>query len=111
MAGYNSIIHDPIDDLICDIENKKRILSLDQLNRLLFVIQEIMDIANNDPDNKNGFFKTQLECNQAKCNIVQIIRVKALMLELHGVDSTGYVLSCFNKETKNEVFKKLKKVI
>jgi len=107
MAGYNSDIHDPIDDLICDVEDKKRVLSMDQLARLLIVCEKLMHKANLDPNNKLGFFKSQLECNQAKCNTVQIIRIKALMLDLQGVDSTPYVLSCFNKRTKDEVYEQL----
>ena len=108
MAGYNSDIHDAIDDMICGCENKTKALSNEQLKRLLIIVHQLMDRANLDPDNKLGFFKTQLECNQAKCNIVQSIRIKALMLELNGTDSTKYVLSCFNKETKDKVYKQLK---
>jgi hypothetical protein len=107
MAGYNSDLHDPLDDLICDYESGKKRLNLDELHRLLVILQNLMDRANNDPSNKLGFFKSQLECNQAKCNIVQIIRVKALVLEAHGTDSTAYVIGCFSQEAKDEALKKV----
>lgn len=109
MAGYNSDIHDPLDDLICDYESGKRRLSLDELYRLLVILQNLMDKANNDPYNKKGFFKSQLECNQAKCNIVQIIRVKALILEVNGTDSTAYVMGCFSQEAKDKALKEVLK--
>lgn len=109
MAGYDSDIHDPIDDLICNVENKKIVLSSDQLLRLLKIVKNLMDVANKDPFNKKKFFKTQLECDQAKCNIVQVIRIRAIILELKGINSDNYVLGCFTSEVKDEVYKKLLK--
>lgn len=109
MAGYNSDIHDPIDDLICSVENKKIVLSADQLFRLLKIVQELMIIANKDPFNEKKFFRTQLECNQAKCNVIQVIRIKAMILESKGINSDKYVLDCFTDEAKDETYKKLLK--
>lgn len=100
MAGYNSDIHDPIDDLIVGAEEHNKKLSIDDLNRLLVIVNNIMQQALNDPYNKKGFFKSQLECDQAACNCIFVIRIKALILEAQGKNSTEYVLSCFSEEAK-----------
>lgn len=107
MAGYNSQIHDPIDDLISDCEEGRKKLSIPQLQRLLQVAEEIKQRGLSDPENKNGFFGSILECNQAQCNIVQIIRIEALILEAGGKDSTKHVLGYFNKEAKDTTAKQI----
>jgi hypothetical protein len=103
MAGYNSDIHDSIDDLITDAEEHGRKLSINDLNRLLVIVNNIMQRALIDPYNEKGFFENQLECDQAACNSIFVIRIKALILEAQGQDSTDYVLSCFSEEAKKNV--------
>ena len=103
MAGYNSNIHDPIDDLISDCEAGNRKLSISQLNRLLNICEKIEKIGKEDPFNKKGFFVSQLECNQAQCNIVQMVRIKALLYEADGKNSDEFVLSFFTDEAKRKV--------
>jgi hypothetical protein len=103
MAGYNSDIHDPIDDLIVGAEEHNKKLSIDQLNRLLIIVNNIMQRALADPYNKKEFFKSQLECDQAACNSVFVIRIKALIIKTQGYNNTEYVLSCFSEEAKRNV--------